>query len=67
VARRLRYQRRRTPRNTNLLVSNPQVWLIDHVAALYLPHRWAGGASASSHRSRELPTHLLLPFAPGRS
>src|SRR5579859_2811018 len=32
----------RTPRNTNLLVSLERVWLIDHGAAVFVHHRWAG-------------------------
>src|SRR5215212_967769 len=32
----------RTPRNTNMLVWQQQLWLIDHGAALYVHHRWEG-------------------------
>src|SRR5919198_4144477 len=32
----------RTARNTNLLVSDQRVWLIDHGASLFFHHRWSG-------------------------
>ena len=30
----------RTPRNTNMLIWNKELWLIDHGAALYFHHAW---------------------------
>src|SRR5688572_23543629 len=32
----------RTPRNTNMLLWQGRLWLIDHGAALYVHHRWEG-------------------------
>jgi hypothetical protein len=58
----------RTPRNPNLLVApgtgRPQVWLIDHGAALYFHHDWA---SVDEARARApfpaIRDHILLPVA----
>jgi hypothetical protein len=58
----------RTPRNPNLLVApsadGPQVWLIDHGAALYFHHDWAG---TDAERMRTpfaaIKDHILLPLA----
>ena len=50
----------RTARNTNLLVApsddGPRLWLIDHGAALYAHHDWAGLT----------PERMRTPFAPIR-
>jgi hypothetical protein len=40
----------RTARNTNMLIWNKELWLIDHGAALYFHHSWDGFAGS---RSRE--------------
>src|ERR1700729_1682929 len=40
----------RTARNTNMLMWNKELWLIDHGAALYFHHSWDGFAGS---RSRE--------------
>lgn len=53
----------RTPRNTNLLVWEDGLWLIDHGAALYFHHSWAGYEErihGAFPLSRE---HVLLPYA----
>ncbi len=58
----------RTARNPNLLVApsggGPQVWLIDHGAALYFHHDWA---STDETRMRTpfaaIKDHILLPLA----
>ncbi|MDT0630530.1 HipA family kinase [Rubrivirga litoralis] len=58
----------RTARNPNLLVApgagGPELWLIDHGAALYFHHDWA---SMSEDRARTpfpaIRDHVLLPFA----
>src|SRR5690606_4177437 len=39
----------RTHRNTNLLVHERRPWLIDHGAALYAHHDWAGVDDARTH------------------
>ncbi|MDT7856855.1 hypothetical protein RQM47_09400 [Rubrivirga sp. S365] len=58
----------RTARNPNLLVApgagGPELWLIDHGAALYFHHDWA---SVDEARARTpfpaIRDHVLLPFA----
>jgi hypothetical protein len=53
----------RTPRNTNLLMSEGRVWLIDHGAALYVHHRWAGWQERIQTPFNRIAEHVLLPFA----
>ncbi|MGI9148314.1 MAG: HipA family kinase [Chloroflexota bacterium] len=53
----------RTPRNTNLLVSEQRVWLIDHGAALFMHHRWAGWRQRIHSPFPQIAEHVLLPFA----
>lgn len=53
----------RTPRNTNLLVCNQQVWMIDHGAALYVHHRWSGWRERIQSPFSPIGDHVLLPFA----
>jgi hypothetical protein len=53
----------RTPRNTNLLVAGQRVWLIDHGAALYMHHRWAGWRQRIQSPFPQIADHVLLPFA----
>jgi hypothetical protein len=53
----------RTPRNTNLLVSDGRVWMIDHGAALFFQHRWAGWRDRIQSPFQQIADHVLLPFA----
>jgi hypothetical protein len=53
----------RTARNTNLLVSRGKVWLIDHGAALYVHHRWAGWKDRVQSAFPQIADHVLLPLA----
>jgi hypothetical protein len=53
----------RTPRNTNLLVTGQQVWLIDHGAALFVHHRWSGWRDRTQSPFPQIGDHVLLPFA----
>lgn len=53
----------RTPRNTNLLMCNGRMWLIDHGAALYVHHRWAGWRDRIQSPFERIAQHVLLPFA----
>lgn len=65
----------RTARNTNMLVWNKELWLIDHGAALYFHHSWdsfsgtsslEGNASLEQQAQRAFPPvkdHVLLPQA----
>jgi hypothetical protein len=53
----------RTARNTNLLVCGPDVWLIDHGAALFMHHRWAGWRQRIQSPFPQIAEHVLLPLA----
>lgn len=53
----------RTARNTNLLVWQRAVWLIDHGAALFVHHRWAGWEERLHAPFREIKDHVLLPLS----
>jgi hypothetical protein len=53
----------RTARNTNLLVSGERVWLIDHGAALFFHHRWAGWRSRIQSPFAQIADHVLLHAA----
>ena len=53
----------RTPRNANLLLWHRKIWLIDHGAALYFHHTWAGMDERSKDRFPLIKDHILLPFA----
>ena len=54
----------RTPRNTNMMVWEKELWLIDHGAALYFHHTWP---SVDEERARapfkQIKDHVLLPLA----
>ncbi len=53
----------RTAKNTNLLIWNRELWLIDHGASLYFHHNWKNW---ESHLSRSFPNikdHVLLARA----
>jgi hypothetical protein len=53
----------RTPRNTNLLVWQKHVWLIDHGACLYFHHDWNGFLDKSQSPFSLIKDHVLLRFA----
>lgn len=58
----------RTARNPNLLITNtadgPQLWLIDHGAALYFHHNWEGVTEAKAQAPfPPIRDHVLLPIA----
>src|SRR5581483_4618199 len=53
----------RTPRNAKLLVRRDQVWLIDHGAALFFHHRWAGWRDRIQSPFPQIADHVLLPMA----
>lgn len=54
----------RTARNPNMLLWENGLWLIDHGAALYFHHNWAGVSPATSGaRFPAIRDHVLLPFA----
>jgi hypothetical protein len=53
----------RTLRNTNILVWQRQLWLIDHGAALYFHHDWRDYLERSRTPFPRIKDHVLLPFA----
>jgi hypothetical protein len=53
----------RTARNTNMLVWNKELWLIDHGAALYFHHSWEGWSEAAERPFVQVKDHVLLPWA----
>ncbi len=56
----------RTARNTNMLVWNKELWLIDHGAALYFHHNWGNFESIEQQATRpfvQIKDHVLLPWA----
>jgi hypothetical protein len=53
----------RTARNTNMLVWQKELWLIDHGAALYFHHAWNNWKEASLSPFTQVKDHVLLPYA----
>ena len=53
----------RTARNTNMLLWNKELWLIDHGAALYFHHSWENWQEQSTRPFTQIKDHVLLPQA----
>jgi hypothetical protein len=53
----------RTPRNTNLLNWNKELWLIDHGASLYFHHAWDNWKAHSERTFPPIKDHVLLERA----
>lgn len=53
----------RTARNTNMLVWNKELWLIDHGAALYFHHSWDNWKEQATRPFVQIKDHVLLPWA----
>lgn len=53
----------RTPRNTNLLIWQDRLWMIDHGAALIFHHTWKDYRERSRSRFAPIREHVLLPLA----
>ena len=53
----------RTARNTNMLMWNKELWLIDHGAALYFHHSWNNWEEQSTRLFVQVKDHVLLPWA----
>jgi hypothetical protein len=53
----------RTAKNPNLLRWHGGLYLIDHGAALYFHHAWAGHLARSRSPFAAIRSHVLLPFA----
>lgn len=50
----------RTVRNTNMLLWNKELWLIDHGASLYFHHSWKGWEKAMESAFPYVKDHALL-------
>ncbi len=53
----------RTPRNTNMLLVDRKLWLIDHGAALYVHHTWTNYRERSRSPFAQIKDHVLLRHA----
>jgi hypothetical protein len=53
----------RTARNTNMLLWNKELWLIDHGAALYFHHSWDNREDYILKPFVQIKDHVLIPFA----
>jgi hypothetical protein len=53
----------RTFRNTNMLMWNKELWLIDHGAALYFHHAWSDWEKHARSPFPLVKDHVLLPQA----
>ena len=53
----------RTVKNTNILIWNKELWLIDHGASLYFHHNWDNRKEAAKSAFPLIKDHVLLPFA----
>ena len=53
----------RTARNTNMLMWNRQLWLIDHGASLYFHHSWQNWQEQSTRAFPAIRDHVLLNLA----
>lgn len=53
----------RTARNTNMLLWNKELWLIDHGAALYFHHSWDQREEYIVKPFVQIKDHVLLPYA----
>ncbi len=53
----------RTPKNTNMLTWNKELWLIDHGASLYFHHSWVNWQEQSIKPFVQIKDHVLLSQA----
>ncbi len=53
----------RTFKNTNMLIWNKQLWLIDHGACLYFHHSWTNWETNAKSSFALIKDHVLLPQA----
>lgn len=53
----------RTFRNTNLLMWNTELWIIDNGASLYFHHNWQNFDAAAKTPFKYVKDHVLLPYA----
>lgn len=53
----------RTARNTNMLLWNRELWLIDHGSSLIFQHSWQGWERSALSPFPYVKDHALLPYA----
>lgn len=53
----------RTARNTNMLIWNKELWLIDHGASLYFHHSWDNWEEQAKRPFVQIKNHVLLARA----
>ncbi len=53
----------RSYRNTNMLMWQKELWLIDHGASLYFHHSWTGWEAHAKKPFPQVKDHVLLPLA----
>jgi hypothetical protein len=53
----------RTARNTNMLIWNKELWLIDHGASLYFQHALTNAAEQAKKPFAAIRDHVLLSYA----
>lgn len=53
----------RTARNTNMLIWNKELWLIDHGASLYFHHSWDNWEEQAKRPFVQIKNHVLLAEA----
>ncbi|HEY2726650.1 MAG TPA: HipA family kinase, partial [Parafilimonas sp.] len=53
----------RTVRNTNMLMWNKELWLIDHGASLYFHHSWQSFLNNAERPFEQVKDHVLLKYA----
>jgi hypothetical protein len=53
----------RTARNTNMLIWNKELWLIDHGASLYFHHSWSNWQQQAVKPFVQVKDHVLLKAA----
>jgi hypothetical protein len=53
----------RTPRNTNMLTWNKELWLIDHGASLYFHHSWDNWQEQATRPFMQIKDHVLISRA----
>lgn len=53
----------RTFRNTNMLIWNRELWLIDHGASFLFHHSWDNWQKHAEGPFPSIKTHVLLPYA----
>lgn len=53
----------RTARNTNMLMWQKQLWLIDHGASLFFHHNWTNWEEQSRKPFAQIKDHVLMKYA----